>query len=175
MKFIKKIQQAIGFTDREGYVVVFLVAAFLLGLGIKIFRSSEPVKPAFDYHASDSEFVARSQSLTSADSTSDAAETDEKPPAKEVSSVQSGSSESSDQKIVSHEKTKISLADRVNINTASHDELTTLPGIGPKMADRIIEYRKQHGGFLTIYGVKKVKGIGDKKFEKLAPLITVSD
>ena len=61
----------------------------------------------------------------------------------------------------------------ININTANKDELTRLPRIGPKIADRIISYRKTNGPFKNIEEIKNVKGIGSKTFERLAPYIKV--
>jgi competence ComEA-like helix-hairpin-helix protein len=61
----------------------------------------------------------------------------------------------------------------VNINTAGSDLLQTLPGIGPKTAERIIEYRETVGRFRSIEAIQDVKGIGPKRYEKLKPLITV--
>lgn len=55
----------------------------------------------------------------------------------------------------------------VNINTATSEELQTLKGIGPKMADRIIEYRQNIGSFKSIEDIQNVRGIGTKTFEKL--------
>jgi competence protein ComEA len=62
----------------------------------------------------------------------------------------------------------------VNINTATADQLTALPGIGPKMATRIIEYRQRNGGFKRVEDVMQVQGVGEKNFLKLKPLITVT-
>ncbi len=62
---------------------------------------------------------------------------------------------------------------KVNINTASPQELDSLPGIGPTMAERIITYRTQNGRFNTIEELKEVPGIGDKKFADLQALVTV--
>lgn len=61
----------------------------------------------------------------------------------------------------------------VNINTASQTELETLPGIGPSLALKIIEYRKQNGKFASIDDIKNVNGIGDNKFEKIKDYIKV--
>jgi competence protein ComEA len=61
----------------------------------------------------------------------------------------------------------------ININKATDSELQTLPGIGPSKAMAIKEYRETNGGFETIEDLKKISGIGEKTFEKLAPLISV--
>ena len=55
----------------------------------------------------------------------------------------------------------------VNINTATQTELETLPGIGPSLALKIINYRKENGKFTSIEQIKEVSGIGDSKFEEL--------
>ena len=60
----------------------------------------------------------------------------------------------------------------VNLNTAGRDELDTLPGIGPALADRIIEYRQRNGPFQRPEDIKKVSGIGDKVYENLKDRIT---
>ncbi len=62
----------------------------------------------------------------------------------------------------------------VNINTATKDELVSLPGIGPAKAQAILDYRKAHGPFRTVEELKDVKGIGAKRFEKLKPELAVS-
>ena len=62
----------------------------------------------------------------------------------------------------------------VNINTAPADQLEGLPGVGPKMAARIVEYRQKNGGFKKIEELMNIKGIGEKSFLKLKPQITVS-
>ena len=62
---------------------------------------------------------------------------------------------------------------KVNINTASADELTALPGIGPSYAQRIVEHREKNGPFKRIEDLLAVRGIGDKTFEKIKDRITV--
>ncbi len=62
---------------------------------------------------------------------------------------------------------------KININTADAETLDSLPGIGPAMAEKIIQYRKEHGGFKNISELLQVSGIGDKKFKQLKDLITI--
>jgi len=62
----------------------------------------------------------------------------------------------------------------LNLNAATLDQLETLPGIGRKVAERILEYRVKSGGFKKVEELMNVKGIGEKSFLKIKPLITVS-
>ena len=59
----------------------------------------------------------------------------------------------------------------LNINTASAEELQTLPNIGARMAQRIVDYREQHGKFTSVEALQNVKGIGAKTLEKLRPFV----
>ncbi|MFZ5899523.1 MAG: ComEA family DNA-binding protein [Bacillota bacterium] len=61
----------------------------------------------------------------------------------------------------------------ININTADAAVLEQLPGIGPSLAQRIVQYRQQHGPFLSVDDLANVSGIGDKKMADIRPLITV--
>lgn len=61
----------------------------------------------------------------------------------------------------------------LNINTASAEELQTLPNIGAGMAQRIVDYRSQNGNFTSVDALQKVKGIGVKTLEKLRPFVDV--
>ncbi len=62
---------------------------------------------------------------------------------------------------------------RVNINRASAAELDTLPGVGPSTAEKIVADREANGPFATTEDLKRVSGIGDKKYEELADLVCV--
>ena len=63
----------------------------------------------------------------------------------------------------------------ININTASEGILDTLPGIGPVLARRIVEYREEHGPFRDITDLTLVEGIGPEKIITILDLITVED
>jgi len=62
---------------------------------------------------------------------------------------------------------------KVDLNTATKTELMSLPGIGEAMAERIMLYREENKSIKKIDELKKVKGIGEKKFEKLKPYIEI--
>ncbi len=62
---------------------------------------------------------------------------------------------------------------QININTADKNELDSLPGVGPALAERIMEYRQANGAFNDLEELKKVPGIGQSKFEKLKEKITL--
>jgi competence protein ComEA len=61
----------------------------------------------------------------------------------------------------------------VDVNKAGVEQLMTVPGIGKVMAQRIIDFRKEHGPFGRIEDLLKVKGIGEKSLEKLKPYLKV--
>ncbi len=69
--------------------------------------------------------------------------------------------------------TKKSLVEKININTATNEELQLLPQIGPVLAHNIIEYRNKFGSFKTKEEIQKVKKIGQKTFNKIEKSITV--
>jgi competence protein ComEA len=62
----------------------------------------------------------------------------------------------------------------VNLNTATASQLEGLPGIGKATAERIVEYRQKSGGFKKAEDLMNVRGIGEKSFLKLKPLVTVT-
>ncbi len=71
-----------------------------------------------------------------------------------------------------HKKAKTAIR-KININEADLQDLISIPGIGAKTANAIIEYRHTHGPFQSIEEIKNVKGIGDKKFNRIKNYIVV--
>lgn len=64
---------------------------------------------------------------------------------------------------------------RVDLNQASLSDLEALPGIGPKLAQRVIEFRNERGPFRNVEDLREVKGIGRKKFDRLRPHVLVTN
>jgi len=64
---------------------------------------------------------------------------------------------------------------KVNVNTASVEQLTVLPGVGPKLAARIVEQRQKSGGFKATQELMNVKGIGEKNYAKIQAYLTLGE
>ena len=62
----------------------------------------------------------------------------------------------------------------IDLNKGRRQDFLELPGIGEKLAERIVEYRKEHGRFQSIEDLRKVKGIGKKRMERLRPLVVTA-
>ncbi len=62
---------------------------------------------------------------------------------------------------------------KLNLNTATAEELDALPKVGPVLAKRIVEWREQHGPFAAVEDLDAVEGVGPKMMESLLPLVTV--
>ena len=66
-------------------------------------------------------------------------------------------------------------AGKVNINTATAQQLAELPGVGTKLAARIVDYRQKAGGFKTAAELMNVQGVGEKNFARIQAHLTVGD
>ena len=71
------------------------------------------------------------------------------------------------------EERQTKTSEKVNINTATQEELETLVGVGPSIANKIVQYRKENGNFKTVDDIKNVSGIGESKFEKIKDYVCV--
>ena len=74
---------------------------------------------------------------------------------------------------VAEKTTTASISEKININTASLEDLDKLSGVGPATAQKIIDYRSQNGGFKSIEEVKEVSGIGDLKYSQMKDDISI--
>jgi competence ComEA-like helix-hairpin-helix protein len=68
---------------------------------------------------------------------------------------------------------KKDLTGRLNLNTASEEQLQLLPGVGPAKAERIVQFRSKHGQFKRVADLRKVKGFGYKSLKKLEPFLDI--
>lgn len=66
----------------------------------------------------------------------------------------------------------IAVGEKINVNMATLEQLDKIPGVGPKTADAIIQYRTKNGMFKSYDDLLKVKGIGTKNIEKIKPYLT---
>ncbi len=78
-------------------------------------------------------------------------------------------------KAVEKAKPAATASSPINLNTATTTQLETLPGVGSRTAQLIVEHRQKNGGFKKIEELMNIKGIGEKSFLKIKPLVTVGD
>jgi competence ComEA-like helix-hairpin-helix protein len=148
MRFFARLHERFGFTRTETAVILFLSLTFCAGNAVQWYQRAwgpSPPIPRYDYSAEDSEFVARSRALfddSSSSRPSSKASTKQNPPPRSI-----------------------------DLNAATAEQLILLPGIGEATAAKILEYRNQHGPFSSPEHLKKVKGIGAKKFLKIKPFL----
>ncbi|MDP2207877.1 MAG: helix-hairpin-helix domain-containing protein [Bacteroidota bacterium] len=155
MNILEWINKKIGFTKNELRVIIFLAAAFVIGAGIKIYKANTNEQPGrtFDYSESDAQFQSLSQNTYLSQGENIPINENAPPPSQQKKSLPKEKS--------------------INLNKADKTELMKLPGIGVTTADAIIKYREENNGFDDINQLLKVKGIGKKKLEKIAPYLTL--
>ena len=158
-------------TGDQKYGLLFIAAMLLFFSGEEIITGLFFTPKPADFHQSDSLFFA----LTTKNNPDSPLYLTTKKPDSQINEATpslSNTPKGGSTNNIYHNK-KQPLTDKVNINTASKEELMRLPHIGPKTADKIIEYRNRHGKFLTIEDIKQIKGIGDKRFRDLRDFIVV--
>ena len=88
-----------------------------------------------------------------------------------IAEAGSGSGSGSGSAVTIHGKT---LGGKLNLNTATAEQLELLPSVGPQKAERILTWRKKNGGFKRVADLRRVKGFGYKTFKRLEPFLDVT-
>ena len=160
----------IGFTKQDIVIISFLIISFIVGLIIKFSGWKTPQE--FDYTANDKEFEQNlKSSFSQLDSSPLSTEQNEK--LKKLTGIKDSISSVKNDVKLSPKET--ALNKKININKASEEDLMLLPGIGKSIAGRIISYRDLHKGFKSADELMEVKGIGEKKFEKIRNYVALGD
>lgn len=153
MTHLKNIGNKFGFTEIELKVILFLTASFLIGSFAYFLKyKSEIIElEKYDYRKQDSLFW---------------------------NSNNQSEIKLADKKRVDYERELLDFSNnnfehKININNSTVEELTLLPGIGEKTAEKIINYRIKKGGFQALNDLLNVPGIGSKKLEKIKNLIII--
>ena len=173
------ILQKLHFTKSETRIILLLIIVLVSGLLLKLTKNFlMPGTDSFDYSRADRVFGNYVNRLTAygTDSLDKNDSNDFLRNEKEITD-NNGKIPDSTGKIDSKKNKKGSKEEKlkgrvININSAPKEELMMLPGIGESTAEKILMYRKEHGGFKKIEDIQKIKGIGKKKFEKLKPYIS---
>ncbi len=140
-------------TRQERLVIQFLALFFLIGSGIHLFRENVLKDDSIKFLGEEveaREFRDRAKQIDSVYFSAEKIAKEEKP----ISGV-------------------ITVAQTINLNSASAEDFMRLPKIGKVMAQRIIDYRDKHGRFSSINELLNVKGIGEKIFERIKGEVTI--
>jgi competence ComEA-like helix-hairpin-helix protein len=160
-----------GLTKQDTALIGFLLVTFIAGLIVKVSGWNNRDRMSFDYSKKDRDFEQQvSSAFTELKQSS--LTTDQEVKLRELESI-SDSLTALKETEKSPNKPLLNLEKKININQAYSTDLEILPGVGAVTAERIIEYREKSGGFKKIEDIMKVKGIGQKKFEKIKDYITV--
>ncbi len=163
----KKISQKIGFTETEIKVIFFLIAALILGFGYKNFFINEKPEPykTLDYSKEDSLFTLTdsTENIPEKNNTLSDKNVDYK---QEVLDFNKTNFQRSEKKVLPAENS-------IDINKADLNKLKSLPGIGEKTAQKILDYIKVNGNFKKLENLQKVKGIGQAKFNNIKKYIFI--
>jgi len=154
------------FTKSETRVIMFLAIVLIGGFSVKYLNHITQSESTYDYSQSDSIFRKKSLGPDAKDiSLSDSDKVRENL----LKQMETNSSEENSS--IERDSNEV----KIDLNTATKDELIALPGIGESIAEKIIQYRQSKGRFRKIDELMNVSGIGKKKFEQIRNHIKVQD
>jgi competence ComEA-like helix-hairpin-helix protein len=163
-------QQRLALTGPEASVLLGLVVVLVLGFGVRYLQASGVAVPPAAYAELDAAIAERAERSVEELRAADAAPAlllPEGPPPVEASAPVAGGQ--AQRAVPAGRLGPV----RMDLNAASAPMLERLPGIGPALAGRIVEYRDLHGPFRRPEDLVRVRGIGPKTYEKLAPYLYV--
>jgi competence ComEA-like helix-hairpin-helix protein len=169
VKINKKISNAVGFTESEGLVILFFLALTIAGGVYKLVDNTYHVAEKFTYQRQDSLY----QAIISASREKQGYRLNVPDILSGAMRDSSMAADSTSPEAATVEKLPKGSLGIVNINKATIPELATLPGIGIKTAADIVAYRKTIRQFTSTEQLKDVKGIGEKKFDKIKSKIAL--
>lgn len=174
------------FTRQEQRIIILIGIFGLLATGLLLIKRFQPEwymltfkgRPDFDV-TQDSNIPEDnvSASQQNQENSSEVVEQIQSPKDYVPQPIQQSKHESQESQIQKPKnKVKItSLDQKININTASIEELKSLPRIGDILAQRIVEYRKENGGFKSIEELTKVNGIGEATLQRLRDFVVIEN
>jgi len=158
---IKRISRLTSLTETEVKIFIFVLVLLSIGLGIKFYKSMPEYKTMrFSYAKEDSLFAY----FNNLDFDTSSTEYDPLLNTKTPFIAKNQEQQS---------YVKKAFSGKLNLNTASVEQLTDLPGIGAKTAEQIFEYRKRVGIIKSLHELLNLKGIGEKKLSKLKAFLTL--
>ncbi len=156
--YLYRLQQNLMITSREAKALWFLLTLLFLGIVVSEYQKHRPAFSSDIYAKTDSLFLHATNAMKEREQLVPA---DSHSLALEATTLEDSIA------------TFFKSAFPININTATHADLEKLPRIGPKMAQRIIDYRTSNGPFQKTSDLKQIKGIGEKTFERLQEKVSV--
>lgn len=165
IRILQKVSRKIGFTETESRIILFVLFAFFVGIVVLHFKETTGNENIlqFDYSGQDKLF-------------SEGVPVDEQVDSLTVQKERKGElekgSSGSHVKKLSENKSSANVG-VINLNKATREQLITLPGIGLKTANAIVDFKLRNGNFKSVNELTNVKGIGRAKLEKIRKFIYV--
>lgn len=170
MSWLYRLQQRLALTGTEAAALLLLGAGLTAGLAVRQLQAGDVPAAATLYAEADAQWASLNARADSA-ALAPLGATEARAPADSTRAVPIPSSGFAD--TPARRRSSAGSPVRMNLNTADAALLQRLPRIGPALAGRIIAYREANGPFRRVEDVTRVRGIGEKTLEKLAPYLYV--